>query len=215
MLFSDTIPSNLQEYPNVNQFMDVLDALQNFKQELIARSMRVNNAGVLMDEKWLIKKLDEFGITNIPDGYPIQIIRQLLLNVDTVCRTRGSKIGIQLYCSVLSLGEVTVDDAQFYANPQTLILNSLVQGHITADNTNIYYYLVSDSSQLNPTVNMKITIKSRFFNGKYPNEAKLIKEYLESTINSQLGFSPDKKVTFVYQTRTDFYFHKLLNPYFV
>lgn len=215
MLFSDTIPSNLQEYPNVNQFMDILDALQNFKQELIAGSMRVNNAGVLMNEKWLIKKLDEFGITNIPEGYPIQIIRQLLLNADTVCRTRGSKIGIQLYCSVLSLGEVTVDDAQFYANPQTLILNSLVQGHITADNTNTFYYLVSDSSQLNPTVNMKITIKSRFFNGKYPNEAKLIKEYLESTINSQLGFSPDKKVTFVYQTRTDFYFHKLLNPYFV
>ena len=99
MLFSTSIPDKLREHPNVSAFMDVLDALQNFKTEVIADSLRVDNAAILMDRKWLIKKLEEYGVTDLPLNYPIQILRQYLLNVDNVCRTRGSKIGIELYYS--------------------------------------------------------------------------------------------------------------------
>lgn len=215
MYFKDVLPDSLQEYPNVSQFMDVLDALQDSKQEIIAESLRSNNAGVLMDSKWLLKKLEEFGVTDLPVEYPVQLLWQLLLNINTVCSTRGSKKGIELYCSILSFGEVTVDDSAFYTEPKILLLDSLIQGFITADNSKLPFCLVEDNSYINPKVTLKITIKSRYFNGNYPTEATLIKNYLESSIDKQLGFSPNKEVKFTYQTRSAFYFHELLNPYFV
>lgn len=215
MLFSTNIPDRLQEHPNVVSFMNVLDALQNFKTEVIAESLRVDNSAVLMDKKWLLKKLEEFGVTDLPIGYPIQIMRQYLLNVDTVCRTRGSKIGIELYCSLLSFGEVTVDDSNFYAEDDLLLLDSTSSGYITEDNSYDKFYLCEDNSVLNKKVTLGITIKSKYFNGQYPTEASIIKAYLESTIGKQLGFSPNKQVNFSYGSRSDFYFHKLLNSYFV
>lgn len=195
--------------------MDVLDNLHKYKQEVIGEALRTNNAGVLMDPKWLLKRLGEFGIYDLPLNYPLQSIRQLLLNVDTVCGTRGSKIGIELYCSVLSLGEVTLDDSGFYNDPKALLLDSLTQGFITQDNSKPIFHVVSDNSIINPLATMSITIKSKFFNGEHPTESQLIQDYLKSTINNQLGFSPNKTVTFVFQNNSDFYFHKLLNPYFV
>lgn len=214
MLFSTSIPDKLQEHPNVSAFMSVLDSLQNFKTEIIAGSFRVGNSAVLMDRKWLLKKLEEFGV-DIPLNYPIQVIQQYLLNVDTICRTRGSKIGIEFYCSLLSFGEVTVDDSNFYKGTELLLLDSPVQGYITEDNSYDNFFICEDNSLLEPLVTLAITIKSRYFNGQYPDEERVIKAYLESTIGSQLGFSPNRKVTFNYQSRSDFYFHKLLNPYFV
>lgn len=215
MLFSTSIPDKLQEYPNASAFMSILDALQDFKTEIIAGSFRVDNSAVLMDRKWLLKKLDEFGVTDMPLDYPIQIMRQYLLNVDTVCRTRGSKKGIELYCSLLSFGEVTVDDSNFYKDTELLLLDSTIQGYITEDNSYVNFFICEDNSIIEPSVSLTITIKSRYFNGQYPDEAKVIKSYLESTIGNQLGFSPNKKVTFKYQSRSEFYFHNLLNPYFV
>lgn len=215
MLFSTSIPDKLQEHPNVSAFMSVLDALQNFKTEIIAWSFRVNNSAVLMDKKWLLKKLEEFGVSDMPQDYPIQIMRQYLLNVDTVCRTRGSKKGIELYCSLLSFGEAIVDDSKFYKDAMLLLLDSDAQGFITEDSSKNKYYLCENSDDINQHVTLTITVKSRYFNGQYPNEAKVIKYYLESTIGNQLGFSPNKKVTFNYQSRSQFYFHNLLNPYFV
>lgn len=215
MRFSTSVPEKLQEHPNVSAFLSVLDALQDFKSEILAESFRVDNAAVLMDKKWLLKKLEEFGISDVPLDYPIQIIRQYLLNADTVCRTRGSKIGIELYCSLLSFGEVEVDDSKFYTESSLLLLDSTLQGFIMEDNSEEKFYLCGDSELINPKVTLTIKIKSKYFNGNYPNEAKLIKSYIESTIDRQLGFNPSKEVDISYEGRSDFYFHKLLNPYFV
>lgn len=194
--------------------MDVLDALQNFKTEVIADSLRVDNTAVLMDRKWLIKKLEEYGVTDLPLAYPIQILRQYLLNVDTVCRTRGSKIGIELYCSLLSLGEVTVDDKDFYSDSNVLLLDSITNGYITEDNKSDKLYLTGDSSVFDVTTTLRITIKSKYFNGNYPTEASLIQNFLKSSIKRNLGFSK-ANVIFTFASRNDFYFHKLLNQYFV
>lgn len=214
MLFSESIPDKLQEYPNVTSFMAVLDGMQDFKNEVIAESFRVNNSAILMDKKWLLKKLEEFGITNIPLDYPIQILRQYLLNVDTICGTRGSKIGIELYCSVLSLGEVTIDDSQFYSEPQIILLDSIEQGYILENSSDKVLYLTDNNDLINPEVPISITIKSRFFNGSYESEAALIKSYLQNNIITQLGFS-NSRVNFTFQSADEFYFHRLLNPYFV
>lgn len=194
--------------------MDVLDALQNFKTEVIADSLRVDNTAVLMDRKWLIKKLEEYGVTDLPLAYPIQILRQYLLNVDTVCRTRGSKIGIELYCSLLSLGEVTVDDKAFYLDSNVLLLDSVTNGYITEDNKSDKFYLTGDNSVFDVTTTLRITIKSKYFNGNYPTEASLIQSFLKSSIKRNLGFSK-ANVIFTFASRNDFYFHKLLNQYFV
>lgn len=215
MLFSTSIPDKLQEYPNVSAFMNVLDTLQNFKTEIIAESFRVDNFAVLMDKKWLLKKLEEFGVTDMPLGYPIQIIRQYLLNADTVFRTRGSKIGVELYCSLLSFGEVTIDDSDFYRDTELLLLDSFVQGYITEDNSHNNFYICEDNSIIEPPISLEITIRSKYFNGQYPNEASIIKLYIENTIGNQLGFSPNKTIVFDYQPREEFYFHNLLNPYFI
>lgn len=213
MLFSDSIPDRLQEQPNVSAFTRVLDGLQNFKTEVISDSLRVGNFALLTDKKWLIKHLEEFGVVNLPLDYPMQILQQYLLNVDTVCRTRGSKIGLELYCSLLSLGEVVIDDSRFYAESSLLLLDSPTQGFITEDNKDKVFFLCDDS-KIESTAYLTVTIRSRYFNGDYPNEAKLIKGYIEGNIGRQLGFSPEKAITFNYEENSDFYYHKLLNNYF-
>lgn len=213
MSFSNSIPSVLQEYPNVEAFTSVLDSLQNFKSEFIAEYIRSHNSGVLMDKKWILKRLEEFGVTNLPLSYPIEIMRQYLLNVDTICRTRGSKKGIELYCSLLSLGEVTVDDSDFYLEPTLLLLDSRVQGFITDDNSMNRFYLCDDNESIKKDAPLEITIKSKYFRRDYPTEKKTIKTYIESTIYRQLPFNARVHIT--YLENSEFYFHELLNPYFV
>lgn len=215
MLFSDNIPSALQEHPSASAFMTVLDTLQSFKTEIIARALRVNNAAILTDKKWLLKKLDELGVSDLPFEYPLQIIQQYLLNADTVFRTIGSKKGVELYCSLLSFGKVTIDDSGFYSKIRALILDSTVYGFITDNNKNDFLYLCDDNDLFKESPMLSITIESKYFNGEYPNEATVIKKYLESTISTQLGFSPNKKVSFTYKSRGDFYYHELLNNYFI
>lgn len=215
MLFSDSLPELLKEHSTTTQFVSVFDGLQGFKHEILAQYIGVDNFGTLMDEKWLRKKLEEYGVSPLPLGYPIQILRQYLLNADTVCGTRGSKIGLELYCSLMSFGEVTIDDSNFYRGVDFLMLDSLVQGHLTNDNEKNTFHLIDDTDDINPEVSLGVTIKSKFFNGKYPTEAELIKNHIKESLQSQVGFSPRLKITFKFQSRSEFYFHKLLNPYFV
>lgn len=215
MLFSTSIPDKLQEHPNTLAFSNLMDELQDFKTEIISEALRVDNYAVLMDSKWLLRKLEEFGISDLPLAYPVRIIQQYLLNVDTVCRTRGSKIGLELYCSLLSLGSVTFNDDEFYAASRLLLLDSETQGFITDDTNKKKFYLSSSTVDFDQASFLTITINSVYFNGEHPNEAELIKSYIENTIESRLGFSPGKVVTFNYGPATKFYFHKLLNPYFI
>lgn len=215
-MFSDRIPSKLQEYPHTIALMDVFDKVQEYKIEFISEYIRNTNAALCLKTKWLLKKLADFGINDLPLDYPIAIMQQLLLNIDTICRTRGSKIGVQLYCSILSLGEVVVDDSEFWQSFRLLLLDSQTQGFITEDNTKEFFYLCADNGDIEHKAKLRITIKSKYFNGDYPNEAQIIKSYIEKTIESQLSFtSAEKEVIFDYQPREGFYYHKLLNKYFV
>lgn len=215
MYIKDLFPDRLQEFSNPNNFAEVMDSLQQYKQEIVSESLRVYNPALLTDKKWLLKRLSDYGITDMPIELPLIIIQQYLLNSDVIFRTRGSKIGIELYCSVLSLGEVTVDDSDFYYFPKNLVLSSTVQGFITDNSEGDQFHLVGDTDILDNVSSLVITIKSKYFNGNYPDEAKYIQQYLKDSINANIGFATKKDVTFVFESNTEFYFHKLLNPYFV
>lgn len=217
MSFSSSIPNRLQEHYAVMEFMSVMDGLQNVKTEIIAEAFRVYNYALISDRKWLLKLLSDFGVSDIPFDYPMQILQQYLLNADTVLRTRGSKIGIELYCSLLSFGEVSVDDSLFYVPSKFLLLDSPDQGYITGDTEARRCYLTEDSNVIDTNGPLLITIRSRYFNGDLQNEAKVIKGYLSRSIVKWLPFGHNKanRVLFTYLPREEFYFHNLLNSYFV
>lgn len=213
--FADSIPSVALQNPQTSQFVQVLDGANEYKRNAMATALRANSFGVLTDRKVIHRHLNDFGIV-LPMDYPMEILMQVLLNADTFCGTRGSKIGLIFFLSVLSLGEVIIDDSMFYKMPDYLILDSLTNGYIAIDTDLPYFNLISDESSLATTQDLDIVIKSKYFNGNYPDEAAIIQSYLnEETISKQLWFTYNLNLTIDFQTRSEFYYHNLLNRYFV
>lgn len=215
MYINSLIPDKVLEQPNAQAFLNVIELLQEYKQENISTSSRVNNAVLNMDRKWLLKKLSDYGVTDIPYGYPIVILQQYLLNIDRVLRLRGSKLGISLYCSVLSLGEVTIDDSSFVSIPSALFLDDPNSGKLTDDSLGSDYFLVQSTTDFNKAVTLGVTINSKYFASPSSSSSLMIREYLESSLPKFIGFSPNRTINFTYNTRSDYYFHSLLNPYFI
>lgn len=208
MNFSDNIPERLiAEAPL--KFVKVLDGVQEEKQLVIAQAMRENNPVLLNDPKWLLLRLADYGLTGIPYEMPIGILQQVLLNAGTLLRLRGSKMGLELFCSIFSLGYVTYDDSDFYSIGTVLWPDSTVEGFITADNVNPFFFILSDNSEVSPTETLDIFIETPY----YQNDS--IKDFISGTINDWLGFNPGKQVTFTFFDRDSPYFHPLLNQYFV
>lgn len=214
MSFSEYVPEQVLESGEARNFLNVMDLVQELKTEIISEGLRVNNNAVNLNKKWIVKRLIDCGLNSVPVEFPLPVLLQVLLNIDTLFRTRGSKIGVEFFCSVFSLGSVTVDDSKFYADPITLLLDSKAQGFIVDDSTDPKLCLVDDSSKINPAVSLGISIQSRYFNGNYPTEASLIKSFISTNIGQFLGFSPNKTISFTYATRDSFYYHPLLNTYF-
>lgn len=208
MKFSSCIPEKLIS-ENTVKFMKVLDGVQDEKQYIIAEALRGNNPLLLNDPKWLILRLADYGLTNIPYELPIVILQQVLLNAGTLLRLRGSKIGLEFFCSLFSLGEVTYDDSDFYSIGTVLWPDSLTEGYITADNVNAYFHILDDNDQLVNTEPLYITVSTPY------SDNDLIKSFLQETISDWLGFNPGKDVIFTFSSRDSEYFHPLLNQYFV
>lgn len=214
MKISDYIPERITEGLNKG-FFDVLDGLHAFKELEVGKTLRVNNPALLNDNKWLLKRLADYGITNVPYEMPTAILQQVLLNAGTLLRTRGSKIGVELFCSLFSLGQVTLDDSEFYGQSGELIPNSLIQGYITEDLKNDVFYIVDKTEDLLVFEPLTIQISSRYFNGETIEYQQVIQKFLQDSISEWLGFNPGKQIVFNFSARNTFYYHKLLNPYFV
>lgn len=172
------------------------------------------NPSVVSNKTWISKLLSEYGVDCIPMEMPFPIMQQFLLNADIILGLKGSKKGIELFCSVLSLGEVSIDDSNFYKDSQLLILNSSHYGSIIDSSDDKELYIVGDSNIINPAATLNVTINSKYFDGSYPSEATLIKNTIKTSIGSFMGFSPNKVINFTYGSRTSFYYHNLLNSYF-
>lgn len=208
MNFSDNIPERLVAVAP-SKFVQVLDGVQNEKQLIIASALRENNPLLLNDPKWLILRLADYGLTGIPQELPVVILQQVLLNAGTLLRLRGSKMGLELFCSIFSLGEVTYDDSAFYALSQVIWPNSIIEGFITADNVNPYFHLLDDSDQIAVVNPLDITIETPFYNNE------VVKSFIEIGLSAWLGFSPGLSLSFTWIERDSAYFHPLLNSYFV
>ena len=211
MKFKDNIPEKLL-LGTTERFVNVLEALLDFKHENMFKALRVTNPALLNNPKWLLKNLTEFGFT-LSENTPIIVLQQLLLNMDRIVKAKGSKVGTEMFLSIMTLGEVILDDSQFYERISALIPNSLSNGYIT-DNIKDVYYLVDDTDVLRSRSPLTITIKSKFFNEDTKN-AQAIKEYIEKEIVNWTGFNPGKTFTFYYEPREEFYYHKSLNKYFI
>lgn len=212
-MFIDSFPAEVLKHKDTNSFVHLLSELHNYKQECLAEALRYPNAALLMNKVWLSNKFRDFGM-EVPIQLPIGILQQAYLNISTLFDLRGSKIGIQFYCSVFSLGEVTIDDSDFYHRTQMVVPNSSTNGFLTADDELPYFYLVSDSDQIKEPELLDITVRSIYFDGNHTAEAEAIQKFLTTTIDSWLAFS-DAEVTFTFQSNTEPYYHNLLNPYFV
>lgn len=208
MVFSSNIPEKLIAEAPV-KFIQVLDGLQEEKQLIIASALRGNNPLLLNDPKWLILRLADYGLTGIPYELPVAVLQQVLLNAGTLLRLRGSKKGLELFCSVFSLGEVEYDDSQFYTEGTVLWPDSLSEGFVTSDNTNPFLHLLDDNSQITSVAPLSVTVQTPYY------QDDTVKGFLQNNIKDWLGFNLGNDVTFEFLNRDSAYFHPLLNQYFV
>lgn len=212
MLFSDNIPEEVLRNPDSAKFLSVLDGLQEFRQIKIAEYLRANNSAVCTDKTVLLRYLLDYGVT-LPYGLPVIILQQFLLNVDTLMAYKGSRLGIILLCSVLSLGEVTLDETHFGLKSQLLYPDDLDK-YITGDNNNGYWYLCSDSDEISPQSTLDITIESLYADGDHAEELAVIEQTIRDLIEDFVGFYKTE-VTITWQSRASLYFNEHLNSYFV
>ena len=213
MLFSQSIPEHILENPRTKAFVNVLDALQEYKQGLISQAIRTLNVSLCTDEIWLRKYLRDAGFSDIPSGFPVAPMQQMLLNADTIMGLRGSYLGLELLLSVCTLGEVSVDTSRLLSKVLVVFPSSTDYGFITADSDTDHLYL-ADNTDIALDSQLSITVSSLYFEGAHTKEADAIKSYLDRVIKDYVGYTHNLKINWTCQGRSDKVYHKLLGDFF-
>lgn len=213
MLFSQSIPEKVLENSTTSKFVSVLDSLQEYKQGMITDAVRTLNPALNMNEKWLRKYLTDYGFSDIPKGFPIRVIQQLLLNADTIMRLRGSQLGVELFISVCCLGKVTIGTSNFMDSPDVIFLNSSNYGYITDNNSEPFY--LCDRNTFMGYSFLSVVANSIYFNGMYPTEQSAIISYLNKELPNYVGFTNNLHIQWQLNRSLTFYYHALLNPQYV
>lgn len=214
MLFSQSIPDSVLENSAASKFVSVLDSLQEYKQGVITDAVRSLNPILCMNEKWLRKYLTDYGFSDIPKGFPVRVMQQMLLNADTIMRLRGSKLGLEFFLSVCSLGEATIDAGGLHQPLEFIFPDSLNYGYLTDNNVDAPLYLCNTNELMANSI-ISVTLKSKYFDERHNNEADAIVRYLQNVIPDYVGFSNDLIIRWSFQDRSKFYYHGLLNPQYV
>lgn len=214
MLFSKSIPDKVLENSEASKFVSVLDSLQEVKQGIISDAVRSLNPILCTNEKWLRKYLIDYGFSSIPKGFPIRVMQQMLLNADTIMRLRGSKLGLEFFLSVCSLGIATIDSSELHQPLVFLFPNSINYGYITDNNVDNPLYLC-DSNILAADSSLRVTLESKYFGTQDSIEKEAIIEYLKNATPNYVGFANHLTIDWVFQERSEFYYHNLLNPQYV
>lgn len=214
MLFSQSIPDMVLENSAASKFVSVLDSLQEVKQGIISDAVRSFNPILCMNEKWLRKYLTDYGFSDIPKGFPVRVLQQMLLNADTIMRLRGSKLGLEFFLSVCSLGVATIDTSGLYKPLELVFLDSTNYGYITSNNSDSRLFLC-DNNVLSESSQLLITLRSKYFDERHNTEAYAIERYLRAVTPTYVGFSSKLTIGWSFLERDKFYYHGLLNPQYV
>ena len=133
MLFSESVPEKVLLNRNTQRFLSVMDSLQEYKQGIIGEAIRTFNPILSTNGKWLRKNLADYGFSELPDGFPIRVMQQMLLNANTIMGLRGSKLGLEFFLSVSSLGVGSASTDADVDNFNVLFPDSDLYGYITAE----------------------------------------------------------------------------------
>ena len=211
MLLSQSVPEDALENLETKSFLDVLDNLHLYKQEKIAEYVRSTNYALPTDKRVLTRNLQDYGV-KIPYELPVPILQQFLLNVDTIMAYKGSLLGLELLCNVLTFGEVTIDaDVTHFCE---LLYLDTPESFIGADTELQDYYLCTDSDEIAPLNTIDISINTPYAREGYEQELAVIQSALSTAIVDFLGFF-NVQVAFTWDERNAPYFHEQLNSYFV
>lgn len=163
MRFSEFIPTEVKEQELTYKLISVFDRLQAYKESIVYDALRTTNNALIDNKTWLIKKLGDFGFENIPYELPLLVLQQLLLNANKLNSLRGSYAGVELFVSIITMGEVTLDTSGWVKPSQQLILNSQEQGFITDSNSKPTFYIVDNNDILRQDNKLTITVKSPYY----------------------------------------------------
>lgn len=214
MLFSQSIPEKVLENSAASKFVSVLDSLQEHKQGIITDAVRSFNPILCTNEKWLRKYLTDYGFSDIPKGFPIRVMQQMLLNADTIMRLRGSKLGLEFFLSICCLGEAIIDASGLQQPLEFIFLESLNYGYIMSNNSDSPLYLCNTNELMKNSI-LSVTLKSKYFDEGHDIEADSIVRYLQNVTPNYIGFSNNLILKWTFKERSKFYYHGLLNPQYV
>jgi len=216
-MFRNKIPEVvLMENPEASAFVDVLDGLQEYKTENINKALRVYNPILSLDKKWLIKQLEEFGVFNFPDTIPMEILVQFVGNISSIMGLRGSKLGVEFVCSLLTFGEVTVTDSTYYSAPKLFLLDSQNSALAVDDTADPRLYLVTNTSDLKDNKTVTIAIESPLWSiGASEEIQEIVSGFLEQFLTTYVPFSDSPTITVTYTARAEKFKHSLLNSFLI
>jgi len=163
MSFKSNIPEQVLAHPNTRKFVSVMDGVNEVKSDIIFTSLRAYNPALLLDKNWLLKRLGDYGLISYLWSFRYLLYSSFFLMRILSLAQEGAKNGVELFLSVMTLGTVSVNFNSFYADPQVLLLNSLIQGHIVGDTTDPKFYLIGNSDIINPAVTFSATHKQQIF----------------------------------------------------
>lgn len=209
MLFSDFVPEGLKVHTPVENFLKVLDGLQFYKEQEIYKSTRIYNAVLNTNLAHLRKVLSRYGYPEIPEDFPKEILDNMYLNAENVFRLQGSKMGLDYLLRVLTCGEPTINDADFYPKASYIIPGDLDAGYLFApqDYPLNTLYLYSGVDNYLPRF-LYISIATPYHN------LQSLKKYIETNIYRFITFTDENTTVSITLTEGAYVRNPYAEPYF-
>lgn len=178
--------STFMKGTDADKFALVLDGVNQMKQVEISNALRIFNPILQTDTKWLAKRLTDYGFF-VSHDYPWQPLQALLMNVHSVTRLKGTKVGLKALVMLLTLGDVIVDTTNFVITPDAVYPDDLDgDGYITGnDTTNSQRYIVNDRNVYEPPRSLTISISSIYANNS------VVKTYIDTLIKDWITVAPN------------------------
>lgn len=189
MKFRDQIPIEIIEgNDNLDNFVTVLDKLNEYKEYQIDRSALFYKSLLIGDVSWLKKRLEDYGYPEIPTKLPKECMDAMLINARNVMALKGSDLGLKFFLWSLTFGEIDIDWSEFYPPVNNLALNEYTgKGHVLAGDpgTEEYVnYLASQEADVGSQI-LTVNISSKYWNNPH------VLSYINNNIRKFLNFTED------------------------